>query len=79
LSSNHRVEGRKIPDPQFFVPQPLPIPPGGPFWHRVGGKVTIDATKPPLCADEQARLPFQRLKPMGWQTVRPEDFLPRQV
>lgn len=25
---------------------------------------------------DQARLPFQRLKPMGWETVRLEDFLP---
>jgi 2,5-furandicarboxylate decarboxylase 1 len=41
-----------------------PVPPGGPFWHRVGGKVIIDATKPPLCAGDAARLPFQRLKPM---------------
>jgi 3-polyprenyl-4-hydroxybenzoate decarboxylase len=54
-----------------------PVPPGGPYWHRVGGKVIIDATKPPLCAGEQARQPFQRLKPKGWETVRLEDFLPR--
>jgi hypothetical protein len=39
--------------------------------------VIIDATKPPLCAGEQARQPFQRLKPKGWETVRLEDFLPQ--
>ncbi len=54
-----------------------PIPPGGQYWHRVGGKVIIDATKPPLCAGKEARLPFERLKPMGWETVRLEDFLPK--
>jgi hypothetical protein len=26
---------------------------GGPFWHRTGGKVIIDATKPPLCAGKR--------------------------
>ena len=54
-----------------------PIPPGGPYWHRVGGKVIIDATKPPLCAGEEARRSYERLKPMGWQSVRLEDFLPK--
>jgi hypothetical protein len=39
--------------------------------------VIIDATKPPLCAGKEARLPFERLKPMGWETVRLEDFLPK--
>ncbi|MDR7478030.1 MAG: UbiD family decarboxylase, partial [Armatimonadota bacterium] len=52
------------------------VPPGGPYWNRVGGKLLIDATKPPLCAGEEARRPFQRLKPMGWDRVRLEDFLP---
>jgi len=51
------------------------VPPGGPYWNRVGGKVLIDATKPPLCAGEEARKPFQRLRPMGWDRVRLEDFL----
>jgi hypothetical protein len=54
-----------------------PILPGGQYWYRVGGKVIIDATKPPLCAGKEARLPFERLKPMGWETVRLEDFLPK--
>jgi 3-polyprenyl-4-hydroxybenzoate decarboxylase len=51
------------------------VPPGGPYWNRVGGKVLIDATKPPLCAAEEARKPFQRLRPMGWDRLRLEDFL----
>lgn len=59
-------------DPTGFEP----VPPGGPLWHRVGGKVIIDATKPPLAAGEEVRKPFERLKPMGWETVRLEDFLP---
>ena len=51
------------------------VPAGGAYWHRVGGKVIIDATKPPVCAGDNARKPFQRLKPMGWDRVRLEDFL----
>jgi len=53
------------------------VPPGGPYWHRVGGKVIIDATKPPLCAGNETRRSYERLKPMGWQNVRLEDFLPK--
>jgi hypothetical protein len=45
--------------------------------RSTGGKVIIDATKPPLCAGKEARLPFERLKPMGWETVRLDDFLPK--
>ncbi len=51
------------------------VPPGGPYWNRVGGKLLIDATKPPVCAGDQARRPFQRLKPMGWGRVRLEEFV----
>lgn len=49
--------------------------PGAPGWHRLGGKVIIDATKPPEC-DPARRSEFERLKPMGWESVRLEDFLP---
>ncbi|HWO43694.1 MAG TPA: UbiD family decarboxylase [Candidatus Eisenbacteria bacterium] len=49
--------------------------PGAPGWHRIGGKVVIDATKPPAC-DAKRRFEFERLKPMGWQSIRLEDFLP---
>jgi 2,5-furandicarboxylate decarboxylase 1 len=49
--------------------------PGAPGWHRIGGKVLIDATKPPEC-DPNRRFEFERLRPMGWETMRLEDFLP---
>lgn len=49
--------------------------PGAPGWHRVGGKVIIDATKPPEC-DPERRFEFERLSPMGGGEVRLEDFLP---
>ncbi|MFQ5850652.1 MAG: UbiD family decarboxylase [Candidatus Binatia bacterium] len=48
---------------------------GAPGWHRIGGKVMIDATKPPEC-DPARRSEFERLRPMGENTVRLEDFLP---
>jgi 3-polyprenyl-4-hydroxybenzoate decarboxylase len=49
--------------------------PGAPGWHRIGGKVIIDATKPPEC-DPKRRSEFERLRPVGWETVNLEDFLP---
>lgn len=49
--------------------------PGAPGWHRIGGKILIDATKPPEC-DPKRRFEFERLRPMGWESVRLEDFLP---
>jgi hypothetical protein len=49
--------------------------PGAPGWHRVGGKMIIDATKPPEC-DGARRNEFERLRPVGWETVNLEDFLP---
>lgn len=51
-------------------------PPGSPFFQRVNGKMLIDATKPPLSAPEEARHEFERIKPMGWETVRLEDYIP---
>ncbi|MBI3089174.1 MAG: UbiD family decarboxylase [Candidatus Tectomicrobia bacterium] len=54
--------------PQFGTP-------GSPGWHRVGGKMMIDATKPPTC-DPDRRFEFERLYPMGGETVRLEDYLP---
>lgn len=50
--------------------------PGLPGWHRLGSKVMIDATKPPEC-DPGRRFQFERLRPMGGDTVRLEDFLPK--
>jgi 2,5-furandicarboxylate decarboxylase 1 len=49
--------------------------PGAPGWHRIGGKVIIDATKPPEC-DPKRRFEFERLRPVGWETIQLEDFLP---
>jgi 2,5-furandicarboxylate decarboxylase 1 len=49
--------------------------PGAPGWHRTGGKLMIDATKPPEC-DSERRAGFERLRPVGWETMRLEDFLP---
>lgn len=49
--------------------------PGAPGWHRIGGKVIIDATKPPDC-DPKRRFEFERLRPVGWETMQLEDYLP---
>jgi len=52
--------------------------PGAPGWHRIGGKLIIDATKPPEC-DPKRRNEFERLRPVGWETVRLEDYLPESA
>src|ERR1044071_1012913 len=49
--------------------------PGAPGWHRIGGKGIIGATKPPEC-DPKRRDEFERLRPVGWESVHLEDFLP---
>jgi 2,5-furandicarboxylate decarboxylase 1 len=49
--------------------------PGAAGWHRIGGKVLIDATKPPEC-DAKRRFEFERLRPVGWETMQLEDYLP---
>ena len=38
--------------------------PGAPGWHRIGGKMIIDATKPPEC-DAKRRIEFERLQTSG--------------
>ena len=49
--------------------------PGAPGWHRIGGKVIIDATKPPECVPSvETSLSGC---PVGWETVKLEDYLPR--
>lgn len=45
-----------------------------PLWSRVGGKVLIDATKPPLC-DVDLRAKYERIRPMGHGQVKLEDFI----
>ena len=50
------------------------FPPGTPAWQRVGGKILIDATKPPL-SDPKAREIFGRIEPMGFGKVRLEDYI----
>jgi 2,5-furandicarboxylate decarboxylase 1 len=52
--------------------------PGAPGWHRTGGKLIIDATKPPVC-DPERRSAFERLRPVGWESMRLEDFLPKDA
>ena len=48
--------------------------PGAPGWHRIGGKMMIDATKPPEC-DGKRRDEFERLRPVGWETIDLADYL----
>ena len=50
------------------------VPPGSPGWMRLGSKVIIDATRPPTCAPE-LRAQFERIKPVGYEHVRLEDYL----
>ncbi len=47
---------------------------GQPGWQRLGSKVLIDATKPPLNAPE-ARSQFERIKPPNIDRIRLEDFV----
>jgi 2,5-furandicarboxylate decarboxylase 1 len=49
--------------------------PGQSNWHKLGGKLMIDATKPPTSDPERRRL-FERIRPMGDGKVRLEDYLP---
>jgi len=47
---------------------------GQPGWQRLGSKVLIDATKPPL-NDPAARSRFERIKPPNIDRIRLEDFV----
>ena len=48
--------------------------PGQPGWQRLGSKVLIDATKPPL-NDPEHRRQFERIQPPNGTRVRLEDYL----
>ncbi len=50
--------------------------PGTASWQRLGGKMLIDATRPPTARPE-ARSAFERIKPPGHERIRLEDFLTR--
>ncbi len=47
---------------------------GQPSWQRLGSKVLIDATKPPI-SDPAARRVFERVSPPGFGTVFLKDYL----
>ena len=50
------------------------FPPGTALWQRVGGKVVIDATKPPICYPE-AQEAYERIRPVGDGKVFLKDFI----
>ncbi|MBI4321277.1 MAG: UbiD family decarboxylase [Chloroflexi bacterium] len=47
---------------------------GQPEWHRTGGKMIIDATRPPTC-NPKARATFERTRPVGLGQVLLEKYL----
>ena len=54
---------------------PEVVPPGSPLgWSRIGSNMAIDATKPPL-SDVAGRELVERIRPIGLETVKLEDFL----
>jgi len=67
-----RTEGNRIHPMDPSCPQISP--PGEKTWQRLGGKMGIDATKPSLFRKEE-RNRFTRCRPMGWGSVRLEDFV----
>jgi len=51
------------------------IKPGSPLgWSRIGSKMGIDATKPPI-SEPEARLQFERIKPINLGKIKREDYL----
>jgi 2,5-furandicarboxylate decarboxylase 1 len=67
VSSGHRIHPMDISCLQIS-------PPGEKTWQRIGGKLGIDATKPPTFKKKQ-RSRFNRCRPMGWGVAKLEDFL----
>ena len=51
------------------------VKPGSPLgWSRIGSKMGIDATKPPM-SDPEGRKVFERIKPLNPDKVKREDYL----
>ena len=51
------------------------VKPGSPLgWSRMGSKMGIDATKPPI-SEPEARLQFERIRPLNLGKIRREDYL----
>lgn len=51
------------------------VKPGSPLgWSRMGSKMGIDATKPPISEPEN-RLQFERIKPINLGKIKREDYL----
>jgi 2,5-furandicarboxylate decarboxylase 1 len=51
------------------------VKPGSPLgWSRMGSKMGIDATKPPI-SEPEARLQFERIRPIGQGKIKREDYL----
>jgi len=66
-TSGNRIHPMDISCPQL-------APPGEKTWQRTGGKMGINATKPSLFQKKE-RDKFTRCRPMGWGSVRVEDFV----
>jgi len=51
------------------------VKPGSPMgWSRIGSKMGIDATKPPL-SDPEGRKIFERIRPFNLDKIKREDYL----
>jgi hypothetical protein len=51
------------------------VKPGSPLgWSRIGSKMAIDATRPPL-SDPAGRELFDRIRPLNLDKVKREDYL----
>jgi 2,5-furandicarboxylate decarboxylase 1 len=51
------------------------VKPGSPLgWSRMGSKMGIDATKPPI-SEPEARLQFERIQPINLGKIKREDYL----
>ena len=67
MTAGNRIHPMDISCPQL-------APPGEKTWQRTGGKIGINATKPSLFRKKE-RDEFTRCRPMGWGSVRVEEFI----